>query len=105
MTGQVVTLTDATFADEVDDSVWLLDFWAQRCAPCLAFEPVLVEVAAELTGRLRVGRVDVLGNPAVVQRFSVASVPTLLVLSGGREVKRIFANRKRILLAELKEFL
>jgi thioredoxin 1 len=104
VTGQVVTLTDDTFADEVAGSVWLVDFWAQWCAPCLAFEPVLVEVAAELAGRLRVGRVDVLGNPAVVERFSVTSVPTLLVFAQGAVIKRIFADRKRTLLAELAEF-
>jgi thioredoxin len=105
VTGQVVTLTDDTFDDEVDDSLWLVDFWARWCAQCLAFEPVLVDVAAELTGRLRVGRVDVLGNPAVVRRFAVASVPTLLALSGTTVVRRIFADRKRTLLAELEELL
>lgn len=105
MTGQVVTLTDATFAGEVDDSVWLVDFWAQWCAPCLAFEPVLVEVAAELRDRLRVGRVDVLDNPGVVARFAVTSVPTLLVLEKGVVAKRVFADRRRTLLAELTEFL
>jgi thioredoxin 1 len=105
VTGQVVTLTDATFADEIDDSLWLVDFWAQWCAPCLAFEPVLVEVAAELAGRLRVGRVNVLENPAVVARFSVSSIPTLMIFENGAPAKRIFADRKRVLLAELAALL
>lgn len=101
----VVALTDATFDSRVGDSPWLIDFWAAWCAPCLALEPVLGEVAAELSGRLLVGRVDTLANPVLVARYGVTSVPTLLVLSGGEVVKRVFADRKRVLLAELTEVL
>lgn len=102
----IVTLTDATFDAEVGAGpLWLVDFWAQWCAPCLALEPVLAEVATELTGRLRVGRVDILANPELVKRFRVSSVPTLLALSGGVVAKRIIADRKRLLLAELAELL
>jgi thioredoxin 1 len=100
----VVTLTDATFDEQIAEGpLWLVDFWAAWCAPCLALEPVLGEVAAELAGQVRVGRVDILANPGMVARFAVTSVPTLLVLSDGVVAKHLFgATRKRILLAELE---
>jgi thioredoxin len=106
MSGAVVTLTDDIFDQQATDTglPWLIDFWAEWCAPCLAIEPVLGEVATEMSGRLRVGRVDTLANPGLVARFEVSSVPTLLVFSGGTVTKRLFdATRKRILLAQLAD--
>jgi thioredoxin-like negative regulator of GroEL len=46
-------------------------------------------VARELAGRVRVAKLDVDANPATAARFGVRSIPTLLVLKGGREIDRI----------------
>jgi thioredoxin 2 len=51
--------------------------------------PVVEEVARELAGRVRVAKLDVDANPATAARFGVRSIPTLLVLKGGREIDRI----------------
>jgi thioredoxin 2 len=89
--GRPVTVTDATFATEVERSPLpvLLDLWAPWCQPCRLVAPVVDELATVMKGRVRVGKLNVDENPATAARFAVRSIPTLLVLKGGREVDRI----------------
>jgi thioredoxin 2 len=86
-----VTVTDANFAAEVERSPLpvLLDMWAPWCAPCGMVAPVIEELAAEMAGRVRVAKLNVDENPATAARFGVQSIPTLLLLKGGRELDRI----------------
>jgi thioredoxin len=67
----------------------LLDMWATWCGPCKILAPVIEELAVDLAGRVRVGKLDVDENPATAARFGVRSIPTLLVLRDGRELDRI----------------
>ena len=89
--GRPVAVTDATFAAEVERSPLpvLVDAWAPWCAPCRIIAPVIDELAAELAGRVRFAKLNVDENPVTASRFGVQSIPTLLVLRGGREVDRI----------------
>lgn len=86
-----VTVTDATFAAEVERSPVpvLLDLWAPWCGPCKTMAPILEELAVELAGRVRVAKLNVDESPATAARFEVRSIPTLLALEKGRELDRI----------------
>jgi thioredoxin 2 len=86
-----LTITDANFAAEVEASPTpvLLDLWAAWCGPCRMIAPLIEELASELAGRVKVGKLNVDDNPSTAGRFGVRSIPTLLVLKGGREVDRI----------------
>jgi len=86
-----LTVTDETFAADVERSPLpvLLDAWAPWCGPCRMISPVVEELASELAGRLRVGKLNVDENPSTAARFNIRSIPTLLVFDGGREVDRI----------------
>jgi thioredoxin 1 len=106
--GVVVHATDDTFEDVVlaSNIPVLVDFWAQWCPPCHMMSPVLDEIAAELTGRLRVVKVDVDENPGVAQRYGILAMPTLSVFRDGEAVSSVVGARpKRRLLADLSEIL
>ncbi len=86
-----VTVTDATFAAEVER--WplpvVVDVWASWCGPCRMIAPTIEELASEMAGRVRFAKLNADENPAISARYNVRSLPTLLVLRGGREIDRI----------------
>jgi thioredoxin 2 len=91
LAGKPVTVTDATFATEVERSPLpvVVDLWAAWCGPCRIIAPVIDELAATMAGRVRFAKLNIDENPATATRFNVRSIPTLLVFKGGREVDRI----------------
>jgi thioredoxin 2 len=90
-TGGPITVTDASFASLVEQSPQpvLVDFWAAWCGPCRMIAPVIEQLAAELSGRVKVAKLDVDSNPVTASRFGVQSIPQLLIFKGGREVDRL----------------
>jgi thioredoxin 1 len=104
----IVTLSDATFDETVSgsDTPVLVDFWAEWCGPCKMIAPTLAEIAAEQSGKLTIGKLNVDDNPDTARRFDVMSIPTLLVFKDGKQVKRLVgAKGKGQLLQDLAEFI
>ena len=66
-----------------------LDFYQASCAPCRALSPRLERVAQQYAGRVPIYRVDIDRDLAVVERFGVQSIPTVLVQRAGKEVERL----------------
>lgn len=84
----IVTLTDANFADQVLKSTTpvLVDFWAEWCGPCRMIGPVLDQLAGEIGDTAKIGKVNVDENQALAGKFNVRSIPLLLFFKNG-EVK------------------
>ena len=94
---QPITVTDATFATEVEQSTLpvLVDLWAPWCGPCRMIAPVVDDLAKEMSGRIRVAKLNIDENPTTTQRFNVQSIPMLLVMKGGREIDRIIGAQPK----------
>jgi thioredoxin 1 len=84
----------------------LLDFWADWCMPCKMMEPVLESVSREHDGEVRLGKVNVDDEPEIASQYNIVSIPTLLLIDNGKEVKRqVGAVPKKKVDAMLKDYL
>jgi thioredoxin 1 len=88
MSGALIDLTEASFAGEIAKGVTLVDFWAPWCGPCRMQTPILEQLAPQLAGKVRIGKVNVDENPGVAGEFGVTGIPTLIVFKNGAEVER-----------------
>ena len=104
LTGEVLEVTDETFALEVlaHEGPVLVDFWAQWCPPCHMIAPVLAEIARDHAGSLAVQKLNADDNPLTAAAYGVLALPTLILFVNGQPTRTLVGARpKRKLLAEL----
>lgn len=97
MSGKPVDVSDNQFQEEVIESKVpvLVDFWASWCGPCRMVAPVLEEMAQDYHDRLKVVKVNVDENPDTASRYSVMSIPTMILFKNGEVLETLVGVRKK----------
>lgn len=89
----ILDVNDENFETTVGQGVCLVDFSADWCGPCRALAPILEQVAASVSGKASVAKLDIDVSQRTTARFQVTSVPTLVLLKAGKEVNRVVGLR------------
>jgi thioredoxin 2 len=103
-----VGVTDLNFDSIVGASIEpvLLEFWAPTCGHCVRMEPVVNEIARELTGRVKVAKMDTSINSRIPFDYKITGTPAFILLREGKELTRaIGAMPKEALLKTIGPYI
>ncbi len=83
-------VSDADFDSQVLKSAEpvVVDFWAEWCGPCRQIAPALEEIAGTLGGKVKIVKLNVDENPQTASKYSVMSIPTLMLFKNGELASR-----------------
>lgn len=97
MGANTTSTTDSAFETDVlkSDVPVLVDFWAEWCGPCKSLAPKLEEIAGELTGKVKIVKLDIDSNREITEKFGVRGIPTLILFKGGQQVNHMVGNRSK----------
>ena len=97
-----ININKNNFQNEIMDSekTVLLDFWAPWCAPCRMVAPIIEEIASERRD-IKVGKINVDEEPELANKFSIMSIPTLVVMKNGKIVQQVSGARPKNAILEM----
>lgn len=98
----VIHVTSENFSQIVNQSEKkvLLDFWASWCGPCRMVAPEVEALAAQREDII-VGKIDVDAEGELAAAFGIASIPTLIVMDGGKVAAKAVGYRTKEALEKL----
>lgn len=90
MNSKILCLTDINFADYVlnpdnikNNTLFLIDFWAEWCNPCIRMSSIIEELSVEFDNKLTVAKLNIDDNPVITKKYNIRSIPTLLLIREG----------------------
>ena len=100
---EILDVTDATFESEIlkSETPVLIDFWAEWCAPCRAIAPIVKDIAASYSGKVKVVKMNIDENPSTPGRYGVRAIPTVLAFKSGAVVGQITGARPKSAFEEM----
>ena len=82
-----------------------MDFFGTWCPPCKLLAPIIEELAEELPGKVKVGKLDIDQAQEIAAKYNVMSAPTMILFKNGREEKRIVGLRSKAdILKEIENY-
>ncbi len=85
----------------VNNSLTLVDFYASWCAPCKMQTPLLIEFNQEMAGKVKIIKIDVDQNPELANKYSVESIPTIILFQNGKEKEKTVGLTTKATLSEM----
>jgi len=96
-----VVITDGNMDEAIAKyPFWVVDCWAEWCAPCLMVGPIIEKLAKDHKGDIVFGKLDVDSNRNTSSRFNIQSIPNLLVFKDGKKVGDIIGAMPEAMLLE-----
>jgi thioredoxin 1 len=96
----IIQANDSNFMDEISNGVVLADFWAMWCGPCRMLAPILEETDSDLSGKLKIVKLNVDDNPVTQSKFGVMGIPAMLLFKDGEIVDKIVGFQTKEYLIE-----
>jgi thioredoxin 1 len=102
---QPVSINDENFRREVleSDLPVLLDVWTPTCVHCHKLEPIIMSLANQYKGRLKVAEVNGAEATRTMSALKVRGTPTIVYFYKGREIERVVGFRGSLYHQELIE--
>ncbi len=96
-------VSDADFEEQIlkSDKPALVDFWAAWCGPCRTVGPVIEELAAEYSGKVKIAKLNVDENKEVPGKYGVRGIPTLMLFKDGKVVDQVVGAHPKNRIKEL----
>ena len=83
-------------AEVIDSEVPVLaDFYSDSCIPCKRMSPVLSQLEAEYSGKVKIVKVNINYEKGLVEKYSIQAAPTLILFNKGAEASRIRGAAKK----------
>lgn len=101
-----LVITDANFDKTIAKGVTLIDFWAPWCAPCRMQGPIINDLANDMAGKAKIGKLDVDKSKRVAAKLMIRSIPTIYIFKDGEIVKQFVGVKpKSALVKEIEKHL
>ena len=100
----ILKFSSENFEEEVlkSEKTVLIDFYADWCGPCKMMSPIIDSIAEEVGDAAKVGKINVDENQELAEKYEVMSIPTILIIKDGEEVKRfVGVTDKSVILENL----
>jgi thioredoxin 1 len=104
----ILELNQENFQDQAlgFEGVTVVDFWSSTCVPCKQMARILEEMVVDLPNQVRISKVNVDENAALVETYQIRALPTLLFFKNGELLEtKTGVDRKQVIRKAIESYL